>query len=168
MLSHTSIFKHILISVVGFGAAVTIGCSSSASDSQYEALITDYGNQLDQMNTMNDEHTAAVTASTDLASVQAEEDTHYADMTVLMDQMMTTTASIESCGMMDDMDMTGMVDMMMSMMESHQTNMAAAADLTAAQQEETEHAAAMESMMQDMEDDYDAMYGMIGMDGMSC
>lgn len=168
MVSHTSAFKHILFATLGMGAAFTIGCSSSTTDSQYEALVIDYGNQLDQMNTMNDEHTAAVAASSDLASVQVEEDTHYADMTALMDQMMTTTASIESCGMMDDMDMTGMVDMMMSMMESHQTNMAAAADLAAAQQEETEHAAAMESMMQDMEDDYDAMYGMIGMDGMSC
>ena len=160
-------FRTTLITMSSLALILFTSCGSN-SDGTYEALVADYGAQVEQMKSLNADHAEAVAASTDLTVLLSEEDTHQGEMEAVMDEMRTTATQLEGCSMMEDMDMSGMMTDVESQMQAHQSNMEAAPDLESAQQEELAHQEAMDEMLSQMEEDYDAMYGMSGMSGMGC
>lgn len=164
MLRH-SVCKSMMVTSLTLLLTGLVSCGQA--ESAYDQLVTDYQQSMTAMQEANTIHAASIASAADLQAATAEEDSHYADMQSMMDDMMGTTAALEQCGMMESMDMTGMMDSMQQELDAHHAAMLGADSLDTASQEESEHQATMDEMFNSMDDMSGSMSGMMGT-GMDC
>jgi hypothetical protein len=145
-------------------ALLSLSLAACGGGTTMEAHMTQLDGLISTSKSDMDSHKTAVAAAATLADITTLEGTHATKMTADVDSLTTSVKDMANCkkaGTAPDTKM--MADACAAMKaedDKHHTNMAAAADVTAARAEEDRHQKAMATQVDTMMSEQTSMMGM--------